>query len=1376
MKLETKFFNVFFYPFFIGVLISIIMVVLVLSHYTKGFLDERTAVAAEDLETKYARNNIYSVNILIYNLILKAQQAIEEQLSYFQFAEKNLNLSEPIEKRKIRDVYNVFETPDSNSELKKRLDYASLWFVDKNLKDPKENEILYNQIYLFSLLSQSMYISMESLHGLITKFYFIFEDTNVFLAYPYKEYYKEGSLKALSNYTKNPSWCTDDSGNIIDYYRFKCRPYYRDIVKAKSTLFDNNYQDQKNRKLFVTSPYVFLTGGNTASFTMCLQFNYTISNTDAYACVDIEGADVFNTLNKINQKLIGYFTISAVGFNEQFYFPNIITLGTGKALVDYIFNWDIDFYLEEKKYFLTTVQKQMTSNYAKNYIDKFEKNRHKDSLNVFDEVYIDNEIKGKDQFFYVDEVLYEFDIFPIFLTNTENELEHVLSIIYIYNEQAFFEYLLDYESDTYNQLPLQLILFAFFGSILLYIIVLSFKILAKFIVIPIKNVNYMLEGINIGGEYRLEFLGDLKKKQEDNLEKLNIINKERAKRNKDNNDDYIKELIKDKINNKNNNNDTINIKQNNLIDNSNGNKDNENINNINNNNITNSKTKSNLMILTEDNNIKKNILNERAIKKNLSKKIDNKNNKDNKEDSSINDDMNNLIEDENINNIDNNIEIYNPKINYDQQYDLEGDKIEKELNFYDFDEELLQYRPLEVDRLVRSLLNLKSALLLTSSEQNIENIIGYSNSDYIFSNFKNKAGSRLCQSNIGNLESQLYKYDKAIYHLALSLQTIELKKFLSQALSDELDDGDILLHKLEMSYEKDIKGKELNKLVKKQQRTGYHKKILQNFIETLINSRYNKLINFYYKFFSSIKKLKYNYEKLGGLYAHTDFHTINNYHKILIQYIYLCFVSNDLVKIGESILDYVEFLIKFKLKTAEENNYILNINNKDIQEINTIQLNKKKYFNKIINWLNLFDNYAKQITENSALGNFKDILEAYIHNMQSNQSDLDSGNQSALLFQVNLQRCDFLKGKFALACKNYSDALGFFITASKKKRIVTDGLIKKRALKKIKKITEKTKQVIASKNISTLNYSKIIENIGDKNGFKINIKKSNLFKDNNDINKNIKLIDKIKELMNQVDDDINETNEKQLKDIVILIDCNLSAKLTVDSYIDVVKTILKNYLTNEDRLGVFLLEKEQKIFCPMESKKEIDINNFSKDLDITIENLFKKEKIELISFNEINKYKKEEQDIYIDKNIDKDSFTSEGSYINDKGITTEEMIKALNYCLAYLKMKEISTNEKYFIFFNTNMKTLMDYLSINKLKEKKEKNKNTIKKEKKINFLLVGKIDKEKQIDYNNILFDYFGNKSEVIPFDNMKKLKSILSSNNIINDNITFPNEVYKG
>ncbi len=475
----------------------------------------------------------------------------------------------------------------------------------------------------------------------------------------------------------------------------------------------------------------------------------------------------------------------------------------------------------------------------------------------------------------------------------------------------------------------------------------------------------------------------------------------------------------------------------------------------------------------------------------------------------------------------------------------------------------------------------------------------------------------------------------------------------------------MLLHNIEMSYGKDMKGKELNILVKKQQRTGHQKKISQNFIETLINSRYNKLINFYYKFFSIVQKSNYNYEKLGGCYANTNFHTITNYHKVLIQYIYLCFISNDLVKIGESILDYIEFLIKFRLKTLKNNAYILNMNNKEIPEINQMQLSKKKYFDKIINWFTLFDNYAKQINENSALGNFKDVIEAYIHNMQSNHNDLDSGNQSALLFQINLQRCDFLKGKFAFACKNYSDALGFMINAAKKKRIVIDGLIKKRALKHIAKIAEKTRKLIITNNYSKLNYFEINEKMKNNNEIK-NLRKKSTNKSIESISeeetkketskKTLKLIDKFKELIDQVKDDINETNEKQLKDIVVLIDCNLATKLTIDSYIDVVKTILKNYLTNNDRIGVFILDTEYKIICPMASKNEIDIMNFSKNLDTTSENLFKKEKIELTSLNEIIQEKDQPGEVYSSRNSDEESFSvqrfiNDNGYINDQGIT-----------------------------------------------------------------------------------------------------------------------------
>ena len=59
MKLEDKFFGAFFYPFFFGILASITIVITILSHYSKGYLDERTAGDVYEVETTYADSYWY---------------------------------------------------------------------------------------------------------------------------------------------------------------------------------------------------------------------------------------------------------------------------------------------------------------------------------------------------------------------------------------------------------------------------------------------------------------------------------------------------------------------------------------------------------------------------------------------------------------------------------------------------------------------------------------------------------------------------------------------------------------------------------------------------------------------------------------------------------------------------------------------------------------------------------------------------------------------------------------------------------------------------------------------------------------------------------------------------------------------------------------------------------------------------------------------------------------------------------------------------------------------------------------------------------------------------------------------------------------------
>ena len=1385
MRLEDKFFNSFFYLFLVAILASIIIVIGTLIHFSGDFIDEGTASEVISIEKKYAKANINSMNILLSNLLLKLQVDIQQLVTLYQNIAMGISKSVDTLKFDDIDVYNSFELRDKinshDETFKQKLSFSSIWFINNQKINisllPDETK---KQIYVFSLMTQSMNSIINSNRDILTTLYFVFDKTDLFLCFPFTYQLSTGFLDIFDNYTNNPAWCTDEEGEIITYYKFKCRNYYKDIMNAQKNLFDSNLENQKNRKIFITSPYPqFGNASSNSVFTICIKFNDEISGNVGYACGDSEDHTLFSSFDLFNEKLLGYVSVTSVGFNQAFYFPQIMSGQYQKALGEFIYRFDNEYFLEEKTYFLNSIQKALTSNYIKN-INKEE--IKEEPLRLLDEIFIDG-FSGKYQRFYINNKENYFSLYPIIIENMDKEKEHVLSIIYIYNKKSFYEHIFEYIKESNSELIFHFILYFFFACVLLYIITLSFKLLAKIIVIPIKNVHYMLEGINIGGEFRLKFISNLQKKQEDNLAKLNKINHR---------------LMQNHANH------NKNLDLTDLTSNEKNDKEKNQKHDISPVSPSNSKyIQKKLTSKSISSNKKKESANKGELKglensftgnktpKNAESKLKTKMDLDEERLNSSSNEINNNEVSE-IKNYDLDEEYIDTRINYEKKYDADGIILEKELNFYDFDEELLQYRPVELNNLVQSLLNLKSALILTSKTQEVESIIGYTNSGYTFDNFKNQTGSRMCQSNIGNMQSRLDKYDKAIYHLCLSLQNVDLKKFLSSTLSDEYDENDSLLHKIELNYKKNKKEKEVNKLVKKQQR-GKKVNFSQKIIEILINSRYNKLIIIYLKFFSFIQKNNSNNEKLSECFMHTQFHTINYYHKILIQYIYLCYLSNDLVKIGESILDYIEFLIKFKLKTSEENSYIMNIHNKDIPEIKAKQIVKRKYFDKIINWINLFDSYAKQINENSALGNYKNVLDAYAHNLQSNQNQFDSGNESAsvLLFQINLQRYDFLRGKFALACKEYNDALGFMINAAKKKRIVIDGLIKKRALKHIAKIAEKLKKSVINNNYSKLDYNNIFQKEKIKNN-KINDKKNSInnnLEHNNSENeiKSIKLIDKVYDIIEKINNDINETNEKQLKDLIILIDCNYLNKLVIDSYIDVSKTVMKNYMMNKDRIGVFFLINEYRIICPMVRKEEIDVINFCKKLDESVEKLFKKENMEYTSIeNEVIQEKIKSNGIDSFEGLKHYSFSntdSSNESINNNTIRIEDTIKSMNYCLNYLKMKEISANENYFIYFCSSIKELMNYLIeienqdyLNNLSyESNTKKKIFLQKEKKINFLLVGKYRPESEEEYKTILYDYFGEKSELIPFDNMKKIKSILSSNNIINDNIFFPNELYQ-
>ena len=703
MKLEDKLFKSFFFPFLIAVILSTLVVTLFIGLFNNNFYDKRTYKNIISTEKKYSKINIYSASTMLMAAFEKIHLSLNEHIKYYQrMANKILELNNTNELNfseylKCAQGLDFFYCVDNKTDT---YDQA-IWTLDNETTeyDLDSKPEVKKQLLAYDKMIPIINASLEATSPDAYFYYFYFEKSELYISYPISTGCETVFFYILNyyNYEFDTKQCMDKNGQYHNSYKFKCEIFYENFQKSKTKIFDNNYSSKRNKTIFISNYYAAYTEFEDRKFDMCIQFFDPITKGIGYACSQTLCWDLVDSLESINANIPGFFFISNVGFNNVFYYPQS-TISPKTSTLN-IFNWEIDYILEEKKEYITNISKIFTSN----YID------YTNNSSFIEEIYINGQ-NDSDQYFYMNDEKIKYSIYPIIFENLNKEKEHILSIIYIYDEKSFLEKIKNNSFLIIIEIIISLLLFIIFGSFLLYIIYLTFNIIAKNIVIPIQNVNYMLKGINIGGIFRLEYLNFLNQKQDENHEKLEDI------------------IL----------NGNMNKKDYNYLS---GEKDNNN-------------------------------LNKSYIDKDSLLKLDNIKNSNNNE-----------------------IEIYSYS-DFFKKYDKDTNNIKKEFNFYDFDDELLQYRPFEIDILLKSLADLKIAINLTSSERELYQIVEYSQSEEIFRNNKEKEGVEICQSNIGNLESQLLKFDKAIYHLALSLQDNKLKKFLSKNLFDELDEGDTLLNQL----------------------------------------------------------------------------------------------------------------------------------------------------------------------------------------------------------------------------------------------------------------------------------------------------------------------------------------------------------------------------------------------------------------------------------------------------------------------------------------------------------------------------------------------------------------------------------------------------
>ena len=280
-------------------------------------------------------------------------------------------------------------------------------------------------------------------------------------------------------------------------------------------------------------------------------------------------------------------------------------------------------------------------------------------------------------------------------------------------------------------------------------------------------------------------------------------------------------------------------------------------------------------------------------------------------------------------------------------------------------------------------------------------------------------------------------------------------------------------------------------------------------------------------------------------------------------------------------------------------------------------------------------------------------------------------------------------------------------------------------------------------------------------------------------------------IINEVNKDIDECNIKQLKDVLFILDRNFCDDLMLKSFIEEIKIIIQNNINTNDRFGLVLLDKQYYIICPINSKKNIDIPSLYNDLNLKINkrlnaekitffgepdkltNLFFEKKLSIKSGKEsdFKDFEEEEEELEEEEENSQDSNMIEQK--DNKQIIIK-VIEFLKFFVHYSMMKENENNERYIIFFSNIFNEIKNNFNVLSDEFQKIHDNN-------LNLLIVGKLKKynmdikrAKQI-INNIFLSDLGSKSEFVEFENIKKIKTILSSNSSVVEDIIFPNEIYK-
>ena len=328
--------------------------------------------------------------------------------------------------------------------------------------------------YTFSAIS----ISFSRSHYEVTEdntdkgfknFYVVYQRTGLFYHYPVLSKQLESTFFTFANFS-NPSWCRDSDLNIPQYYYFKCRPWYMEV---------NNLHSLFNITVVTTVPYRNVLG--SIDVTTCVRMLdpvMTDGSSDNYlmACVDQDVTDLMHTFDDFNNLLSGYFFIMRINNTVPVYYPNWINSPYTSDLTRYEFDLNITFYLNELDNF-----KDVSSNFILNM------NATPPGVNFTTTgTYMKN----------AKNITYK--LYPVVMgVDTGGDvIQHMFTLVYVSFPEIYMDTITAYRDSTFSRVGFQVVIFFVFGLVLVLMSRYLIISIATNIVMPIKVMKRLIEGMN----------------------------------------------------------------------------------------------------------------------------------------------------------------------------------------------------------------------------------------------------------------------------------------------------------------------------------------------------------------------------------------------------------------------------------------------------------------------------------------------------------------------------------------------------------------------------------------------------------------------------------------------------------------------------------------------------------------------------------------------------------------------------------------------------------------------------------------------------------------------------------------------------------------